>query len=105
MAATLTVTDHWTDGKRIHIIGTIATSGNYATGGVALALNDFKIKSPSPPEWVSIQGQGLNAYSWIPGTTQLNGKIFGSTAGVQFTNGAAWPADTLTIYAIFPKYI
>lgn len=42
---TLNVTDHWTDGKRIHVIGNITNNGgNYATGGLSLSLANPLIK-------------------------------------------------------------
>jgi hypothetical protein len=42
---TLNVTDHWTDGKRVHVIGFITNDGgNYAVGGLALSLANPLIK-------------------------------------------------------------
>ena len=33
MALTFSLIDTWDDGKRAHVSGTIAASGNYTTGG------------------------------------------------------------------------
>jgi hypothetical protein len=42
---TLNVTDHWDDGKRIHVIGYITNNGgNYAAGGLAFSLANEVIK-------------------------------------------------------------
>ena len=105
MALTITVQDHWTDGKRLHVTGLVNTSGNYTTGGDTLNFNNTAIKSASPPVFVAIEGQGVNFYKYIPGTTIANGKMFGVAAGVQFTGGAGFPADTIHFHAIFPKFI
>lgn len=41
----LNVTDHWTDGRRIHVIGNITNNGgNYASGGLSLSLANPLIK-------------------------------------------------------------
>lgn len=99
------VTDHWTDGKRVHVTFTVTPTGNYTTGGDTLNLQANEIKSASLPVFVSLKGQGVNLYNFIPGTTQANGKLYGSTGGTQFTGGSAYPTDTVTGYAIFPKFI
>lgn len=42
---TLNVQDHWTDGKRIHVIGYITNDGgNYAAGGLSLSVASDLIK-------------------------------------------------------------
>lgn len=104
MSVSVTVTDHWTDGKRIHVIFSVTPTGNYTVNGDTLSFADPEIKSNSIPEFVSLQGQGVNNYAFIPGTTMANGKIFGQTGGVQFS-AAAYPADTIVGHAIFPKFI
>ena len=47
MALTFTLVDTWDDGKRIHVAGTVAASGNYSTGGDTLDLSQFP-SSPPP---------------------------------------------------------
>ena len=38
MALAFSLVDTWDDGKRIHVSGTIAATGNYATGGDTVDL-------------------------------------------------------------------
>jgi hypothetical protein len=48
MALTFSLIDTWDDGKRVHVSGTIAASGNYTTGGDTLDLSQSPpIPSPS----------------------------------------------------------
>jgi hypothetical protein len=35
MALTFSVVDTWEDGKRVHVSGTVAATGNYTTGGAS----------------------------------------------------------------------
>lgn len=52
MALAFTLVDTWDDGRRIHVAGTIAASGNYATGGDTLDLTSIGaqgIPSTKPP--------------------------------------------------------
>ncbi len=41
MALAFTLVDTWDDGKRIHVAGTVAASGNYATSGDTLDLSQL----------------------------------------------------------------
>lgn len=108
MALALTVTDHWTDGKRIHVVGTIVASGNYSTGGDTISFVNNDIRSTLPPVWFEVLGQGLFTYLPIKGTTIANGKIKAITAGAEVAAGA-YPGgvtgDTIAVYAIFHKFI
>ena len=116
--ATLTVTDHWTDGKRIHVVGTLAFTGNYVQGGYPLNLSSDQIKSSGIPEYVSILGQ---TYYYAGGSQQLdwgyrykngnsiaNGTVVILSGGTEISTGAL-PAglanESITFYAIFPKFI
>src|ERR1700740_1199064 len=49
MALTFTLVDTWDDGKRVHVSGTIAASGNYPTGGDTLDLSQSPIVASSQP--------------------------------------------------------
>jgi hypothetical protein len=50
MALTFSVVDTWVDGKRIHVSGTIAATGNYTTNGDRLDLSQVPlIASDQPP--------------------------------------------------------
>lgn len=44
--ATLTVTQSWTDGKRLHVVGKLSISpDDYTTGGIALSLINLGVNS------------------------------------------------------------
>jgi hypothetical protein len=43
MALTFSVVDTWDDGKRIHVSGTVATTGNYSTSGDTLDLSQVPL--------------------------------------------------------------
>jgi hypothetical protein len=116
-AVTVTVTDKWNDIHRTHVAGTLAVgAGDYTTGGLTFSLSGLT-KSSLPPSRVHIYGTGGWVYSYVPGTTQANGKlkIMGqhptdTTTGVlplEELGAAATPAsvvaDTIYFYAIFHK--
>lgn len=105
--------------KFVYVFGTITTSGNYVTSGEALDFTAItktfgSLGIPATkggviplPTYVSIQGQNAagNTYQYVPGTTAANGKVIGRTAaGTQFTNGAAYPTDTIIFQAAFPRF-
>ena len=109
--AVLTVVDFWTDTKREHVIGTLAIQASpatYATGGLALAFTDSKIKSTKIRRVVI---DGLSAefrYVYVASTGKV--KIFDEdqTSGVQAELAASSvPAgvsgDTINVYAIFDQ--
>ena len=109
MAASLSITviDHWTDGKRLHVIGSINVtgSGNYVSNGLVLPLidnaNPIAIKSPSNPEYVSISGfKGYN-YNFDYRTNKVS--IW--AAGTQYSTSSTWPEANVPVYMIFPKFI
>jgi hypothetical protein len=106
MAVTATVTDHWEDGKRVHVIGTLAFSGSYATGGDTVTVSNLPlIKSASPPNWAEALGQSKYKYIFI-----LSGKvkIITPDTGAELAAGAysaTITQDTVLFYAIFPKHI
>jgi hypothetical protein len=115
MALSFTLVDTWNDGKRIHVAGTIAASGNYAAGGDTLDLSQTPIVASTR---APIQGtawmDGLAGYDYVftPGSAMNNGKVKifanGASAGAfpELAAGAypaAITADTITFYGIFPK--
>ncbi len=115
MALTFTLVDTWDDGKRIHVSGTVAASGNYSTGGDTLDLSQFPvIGSTQAPIRGTAWMDGLAGYDYVftPGSAMNNGlvKIFqqGTSAGAfpELAAGA-YPAaitgDTITFYGIFKK--
>jgi len=109
MSLTVNITDHWSDGKRIHVTGTLVPTGVYATGGDVIPLNLSAIKSASPPVFASAQGFGYD-YSIVLGTTLRNSKlrVTVTNTGVELAAGA-YPAAMLAnpplFYGIFPKFI
>ena len=115
MALTFSLVDTWDDGKRIHVSGTVAASGNYATGGDTLDLSQFPIiASAQAPIQGTAWMDGLAGYDYVfaPGAAMNSNrvKIFqqGSAAGAfpELAAGAypaAIVADTVTFYGIFWK--
>ncbi len=111
----LTVIEFWDDGKRIHLIGQVTASGNYATGGDTLDVSvagPAGLPSSQPPmiAWID----GLSGYDFVfaPGTAQNNGKVKvfanGAAAGAfpELASGAypaAIIADTIMLEAVFHK--
>jgi len=115
MALTFTLVDTWDDGKRVHVTGTIAASGNYTTGGDTLDLSQAPlIASTRAPIQGSAWMDGLAGYDYVftPGPAMSNGKVKifaqGAAAGAfpELAAGAypaAITADTITFYDIFAK--
>jgi hypothetical protein len=117
MALTFTLVDTWDDGKRVHVSGTVAASGNYSTGGDTLDLSQFPLVAATQPP---IQGtgwiDGLAGYNYIfvPGAALNSNKVKvfqqGASAGAfpELASGAypgAITADTVTFYGIFKKLV
>jgi hypothetical protein len=116
MALTFSLVDTWDDGKRIHVSGTVAASGNYVTGGDTLDLSQFPlIAAAQAPILGTAWMDGLAGYDYVfsAGAT-LNAnkvKMFACAATLQaaFPELAAgsYPAaisgDTITFYGIFKK--
>lgn len=113
--ATPTVTDSWFDGKRLHVVGTIAIGASpltYAAGGPVLNFNGVGILSGQVPTRVSIEGQAGFIYRYIKGTTIANGTVTVFAEGTVATNAplvehstaaivAGVSGDTIAFYAIF----
>ena len=115
MALTLNITDHWSDTKRLHVIGNLVASGNYVAGGDIIPFNNPLIKTSLPPVYVDIQvysstGVSTYTYAFKAGTTLANQKmiIFTTTGGLELAAGA-YPAPVINnpaaVYAIFHKFI
>jgi hypothetical protein len=115
MALTFALLDTWDDGKRIHVTGTAAASGNYSTGGDTLDLSQFPLIATTQ---APIQGtawmDGLAGYDYVftPGSAMNNSKVKifqqGASAGAfpELAAGAypaAITSDTITFYGIFKK--
>jgi hypothetical protein len=115
MALTFTLVDTWDDGKRIHMAGTVAASGNYSTSGDTLDLSQFPVLGSTQ---APIQGtawmDGLAGYDYVfaPGAALNSGKVKifqqAATAGAfpELAAGAypaAITSDIITFYGIFRK--
>lgn len=117
MALTFNLVDTWDDGKRIHVSGTVAASGNYATGGDTLDLSQFPlVAATQPPVNGTAWMDGLAGYDYVffPGATMNSNKVKifqqGSGAGAfPEVAAGAYPAaitsDTITFYGIFKKLV
>lgn len=72
---TLTVTKQWAD-QAYHVFGTIVvTAGDYATGGIALNLNQADVKASRTPLHVNIHGVSGYDYTYVKGTDNSNGLL------------------------------
>ncbi len=113
MALTLTLTldtngnlSHWSDTKRLHLIGTIAATGSYTTNGVALSFANPLIKSNTPPIWTEIKPRANQyRFTYLPATGKV---LVYDTSGAEIS-AAAFPAgilaDVMDFYGIFVKFI
>lgn len=105
----ITVTQHWADLKRLHVIGTVALTGNYVTGGDIISFADPLIKTASPPQLIRFLNLSKYLLRFAVGTTLANGKIkiIVPDTGLELAQ-AAYPAaltgDTITFEGIFRKF-
>ena len=109
MAIAVTVTDTWSDGKRQHVIGTLAFTGNYVAAGEAITWNNTAIKSGTAPKWVTIKGAAAGfRYVYTKATKKV---LIYSEDGVSGINAelaaAAYPAevtaDIVDFWAVFDQ--
>ncbi len=116
MSLTLQIVDHWSDGKRIHVVGTLTPSGTYPTGGDVIPFNTAQvIKSNSAPIVVLIDPfspTGDLTYTFVlkGGSTMANQKmkVMVNATLVEYGNiayNATLLANGAAVYAIFPKFI
>ncbi len=106
MTLVITNEKRWFDGQRIHQVGTILASDNYATGGDVLDFRDGEIKSSRIPDRVDIYGIAGWQYAYDPQTGIEDGLMLAHFAGVEEGAGAydaAIIADTIRYHAIFPS--
>lgn len=120
MAIAVAFTDVWTDGRRIHAIGTLTFSGNYAAGGDALAIRAAtgvsarNWKSRNDPTHVMIQGKAGHLYEYDAAAKKVlvrrnKNPADAGGADIPFPElaAAAYPAavtgDTVTFYAVGKK--
>ena len=114
MAIAVAVTKQYWDGKKVHVVGTLTFSGNYATGGDGINFTGLGIKSSLAPYWFEVQGINGFIYAYAPGSpaSQTNGKIKVFVEATVATNTplaehtavayvAGVTGDTVTFYAEF----
>ncbi len=105
MSILATVTDKWSDGKRQHVIGTLAFSGNYTAGGVAVDFGLAEVAAQESPLMVLIAAYRGYLFEYVPGTLASNGKVIvraGTPGAVAFSTLTSsgvqvTAADTVTI--------
>lgn len=121
MALAGTIVDMWSDTKRLHVVATIAASGNYATGGMAFnplsAITDSRpgfASTPIAPNKVVVASfiKGIAGFEYefdkvnnkilirssaaaTPAGTNSTSAVTGTAAGQVFT-GAALAGHTHT---------
>ncbi len=114
MALAITVQQVDTDQKGVYIFGTLAPSGNYATGGDTLDFSAAgvvdKIAAGTAPVQVWIGGTTGDSYGWVAGSSLANGKAKINTAsGTELASGA-YPARitgdaNIQVEAVFKKLL
>ncbi len=110
MALALTVTNHWDDGKRLHVVAGLTPSGNYAAGGDAIPLTSTDIKSRKAPIMAIPMGTGSAVYDYLVtiNANVLVLKIVTRSTGTELAAGA-YPAgilaDLIGVYMIFHKFV
>lgn len=116
MAIAATVTKTWNDGDTVHVIGTLAFSGSYSTGGDTLNWKTVAsfIKSSLLPIWVNVDGIAGYKYEHVmgAGSDQSVCKVIvrvattsGANIGLAEHTAAAYAAgvtgDTQRFHALF----
>lgn len=67
---TATIVDQWSDGKRLHVIGSLAFSGNYTEGGLVLDLS--AIEAAGPPIFFDAPTYYGYQFRYIPAGQDLS---------------------------------
>lgn len=116
MAIVVTVTKTWNDGDCNHVVGTLALSGSYTTGGDTLNWKGVAgfTKSSLLPVWVNVDGIAGYKYEHVmgAGNDQAACKLLvrvattsGANIGLAEHTAAAYAAgvtgDTQRFHAIF----
>jgi hypothetical protein len=108
MSIAMTVTDHWSDTKRIHVLGTLTFGGTYPTNGdtpTIAAAEITKIKSPSAP--ILVEFSGLLGYLYLYNYATNKIKVIVTSTGAELGAGPypSQPSDVVHFHAIFHKFI
>jgi hypothetical protein len=112
MALAITVTHTSEDQQGVYVRGTLAASGNYATGGDTLDFTTIpgRVPASQPPKQVWIAGTGGYSFGWVPGTTLANGKVKVNTTAATELGAGAYPAGitgdaNIEFEAVFAKLL
>lgn len=117
MAVVATITEQWTDGKRVHVIGALTFSSTYATGGDAF---DFQsgptvsvgtaVKTSKQPSIVLIEGKAGFVFQYDYAAKKIlaySNTAGGANAALGEHTAAAYAAgitgDSVKFYAIYPR--
>jgi hypothetical protein len=117
MALAFTLVDSWDDGRRVHIVGSVAASGSYTTGGDTLDLSGIEplgVPTTQPPIAGAVWMEGLAGYDYVftPGAALNSGKVkmfqnAGAAGPFAELAASSYPSavtgDAITFYGIFPR--
>lgn len=111
MAVVATITDQINLGPRLMVEGTLAFSGNYATGGEIPTYAGLKTSKSTPIRMYVNAIAGLYQFSYDPLTGKLvvgqgDNDNAADAPGAQLTNAAAYPAGltgSVTYFTAFFK--
>lgn len=105
----MTITDQWSDGKRLHVIGTATPTGSYATPGPTLDFGAAGVESSGLPEAVFFTGKNTGTHlTYVAGANQTAGTVRfweGVTEKPDEAFDAGQLAEVFTVYAIFKALI
>jgi hypothetical protein len=95
-------------GVVVWVLGTLAFSGSYTTGGDTLDLTQQPlVPSTQVPIQATIQGQSGYNYVFVPGTALNNNKVKIYTSGQTELASGAYPAaivnDIVSLQAAFKR--
>lgn len=117
MAIAVSFRDIWSDGRRIHAIGSVVFSGNYAAGGevvdvkaAAANAQGQRWMANSQPDIMMLQGKAGYHYEYDRANRKI---IIRQSAGAGAVEAelaaAAYPAgvtgDTIDFYCIGKKFV
>ncbi len=116
MTTTVSIFDQWSDGKRLHVIGTLVLSGSYAQNAEALSFANTPLQSTGNVKYLEITGRNSGyLYQYAKGASRDVGIIRIWQTGAALSGAfaqlgaGALPAgitgDTLDFYAIFDALI
>lgn len=102
MAAAFTEVRKYPGLRTIRVVGTIALSGNYTTGGETLTglVKPFTTKDP---QFVSLNHRRAATLSWNPTTQKLMAWTAPNTEHAAAAYAAAFTADVIDAEFEYPK--